>query len=92
MGEKITKDIEDIIEQLKEEKLGESFDIELKRSTDKLPKSFWETYSSFSNTFGGYIILGVTETGNGIKISGVSGVSKIIKDMCNTANNLDKVL
>lgn len=91
MEEKNIKDIENIIEQLKTEKLGESFDIELKRSTDKLPKAFWETYSSFSNTSGGYIILGVTETGDGIKISGVSGAHKIIKDMCNTANNLDKV-
>lgn len=91
MEEKNVKDIKTIIKQLREGKLGESADIEFKRSTDKLPKSFWETYSSFSNTFGGYIILGVTENADGIKISGVSGASKIIKDMCNTANNSDKV-
>ena len=39
-----------LIKQLKAYVLNESYSIEFKKATDKLPKSFWETYSSFSNT------------------------------------------
>lgn len=48
----------DLIENLSVTK--ESCDLEFKESKDSLPKSFWETYSAFANTQGGYIILGVS--------------------------------
>lgn len=49
-------------EELKEWLLNihEKYYIEFKKANE-LPNSFWESYSSFSNTSGGVIILGVVE-------------------------------
>ena len=41
--------------------IGENREVEFKESKNKLPKSLWETYSSFANTKGGFIILGIKE-------------------------------
>ena len=45
--------------------LKESIHIEGKKAEKALPKSLWETYSSFCNTLGGIIILGVDEDKSG---------------------------
>ncbi len=68
----------------------ESSDIELKKANE-LPKSFWETYSSFANTTGGIIILGVEEGNPYNKIVGVKNVSKTITSLWDQLNNSNKV-
>lgn len=47
-----------IIELLK---VGERINLECKKAESNLPNSVWETYSSFANTDGGLILLGVEE-------------------------------
>jgi ATP-dependent DNA helicase RecG len=38
---------------------GEGLAVEFKRFTNELPKSVYETVCSFSNRYGGHILLGV---------------------------------
>ena len=56
-----------------------------------LPKSFWETYSSFGNTSGGTIYLGIEEGKKENKIAGVKDVDKLKKDILLTSRNKTKV-
>lgn len=68
----------------------EKYIMEYKEATN-LPKSFWETYSSFSNTSGGIIVLGVKEALPENQIVGVGNSEKIIADLWNQLSNPNKV-
>lgn len=65
--------------------------IELKESKNALPKEFWPTYSSFSNTNGGLVILGVKESQPNNIIQGVTNTDKVLQDMWNCLSNSEKV-
>lgn len=57
----------------------------------KLPGDFWPTYSSFANTYGGTILLGIKEDKNGFHLVGVADVTKVRTDLFNDLNNQQKV-
>ena len=63
---------------------------EVKSAKNGLPNSIWETYSAFSNGYGGVIILGVIENKDGTWFtSGLDADScqKLIKQFWNDINN-----
>ena len=66
--------------------------LEVKKATNGLPNSIWETYSSFANSEGGLIVLGVEEDKNHqLHISGVNNPDELIRDFWNTINNPQKI-
>ena len=71
----------------------ERVNIEVKAAERGIPNSIWETYSSFANTFGGTIILGIAEdkeTKNFIPM-GVQNPQQMLSNIWNTLNNRQKV-
>jgi ATP-dependent DNA helicase RecG len=68
---------------------GEGLTVEFKRCAKELPKNVYETVCSFSNRYGGYILLGVEDNG---AISGVApeAVSRIKKDFASAMNNAQR--
>ena len=66
--------------------------LEAKKAAGGLPKSIWETYSSFANTNGGVILLGVEELADkSLHIAGLNDPEKLVTDFWNTANNNSKL-
>ena len=62
--------------------------LEVKRSESALPRSLWETYSAFSNSLGGVILLGVAEKPDKtFDFVGVQNADKITQDFWNGVNN-----
>lgn len=74
-------------------KSSERVNVEVKAAQGGIPNSIWETYSSFANTFGGTIILGIGEDKNTRKFVpvGVSEPQKMLPDIWNTLNNRQKI-
>ncbi|MCF0201564.1 MAG: putative DNA binding domain-containing protein, partial [Bacteroidales bacterium] len=59
-------------------------DFEVKEAKSELPKSIWETVSAFSNTSGGWIVLGVKQVGKRFEIQGVDNAEKLEQDFLGT--------
>lgn len=72
---------------------SEKVNIEVKSAQRGIPSSIWETYSSFANTFGGTIILGIGEDKETKRFipQGVSNADNMITDIWNDLNNTQKI-
>ena len=84
-------DIKKLLKNLK----NENKEIECKRCKNSLPKDIWPTYSSFANTDGGFILLGVSEfINNGKKsfeVTGVDNPGKVCDELWTCLENPNKV-
>lgn len=69
-------------------------DFEVKEASGGLPKSMWETVSAFSNTAGGWIILGVkekkSENGSEYIVNGVANPEQLEQDIVTTLRSRSK--
>ena len=66
--------------------------LEAKKAKSNIPNGIWETYSSFANTDGGIILLGVEEKADhSLKVTGVDDAHKLQVDFWNMVNNRQKV-
>ena len=79
------KQIERLVKQ------GEVVHTECKDAFGGLPDSLWESYSSFANTDGGVILLGVKEVDRKFSIAGVPKAATLIKRFWDGVNNREKV-
>lgn len=71
--------------------LKEGLNLEMKTAKSSLPRDFWLTFSSFSNTIGGTVIFGISEGLNENTIVGVDNPDKVIDELFTTLNNNNKV-
>lgn len=71
----------------------ESDELEFKTAKGGFPNSFWETYSSFANTNGGTIVLGVREHNGSLLLDGLDEATteRYRTDFFNMMNNKQKV-
>lgn len=73
--------------------VGERISFECKKCENQIPKSVWETYSSFANTVGGIIVLGITEhmeepdQAKRFEITGVNNPTKLKNEFFDTLNS-----
>jgi len=65
---------------------GEGLTVEFKRCTNELTNNVYETVSSFSNRYGGYLLLGVEDNGEVVGVN-PNAVSNMKKNFVNTLNN-----
>lgn len=69
--------------------MREGLSLEFKRAKNKLPISFWQSYSAFANTQGGTIILGIEEQNGCFALAQLSRetVDKLIQEFWNNVHN-----
>lgn len=70
---------------------SENAAVEFKRARGGVPADFWPSYSSFANTDGGVIILGVREKDGKREVEGLPDVEKTMADIWNAVNNAEKI-
>lgn len=74
-------------------KYGERLTLECKEAEGNIPKSMWETYSSFANTEGGVIFFGIKEhlkendPNKKFEIQGIKNGQKRVKEFWDTINS-----
>ena len=69
----------------------ETAQVECKSAAGGLPNTMWETYSSFANTDGGVILLGVRERNHRFSVQGVSDADLLVKQIWDAVNNREVV-
>ncbi|MDD6032050.1 MAG: ATP-binding protein [Oscillospiraceae bacterium] len=80
-----------MIDFSKIEQYRENNRIEAKKALGGLPKSVWETYSAFANTYGGIILLGVEELADkSFRTIDLPDPEKLIKEFWDIVNNPNK--
>lgn len=73
------------------EQYRENNRIEAKKALGGLPKSIWETYSAFANTYGGIILLGVEEwTDKSLHTVDLPDPDRLIREFWDIVNNPNK--
>ena len=85
------EDLQPVFEQLLQDR--ESDELEFKSAAGGFPKSFWATYSSFANTYGGAIVFGVKEKEGEIQLDGLdeTQIEKYKKDFFNGMHSKQNV-
>ena len=76
------------------EKLKENNQLEVKQSVQGIPNSIWETYSAFCNSYGGTILLGVSEDKHkNLFTCGLTEIqaNNLLKSFWDTINNQTKI-
>ncbi len=74
------------------EQYRENNRIEAKKALGGLPKSIWETYSAFANTYGGIILLGVAEADDGsLYTVDLPDPDRLIREFWDIVNDPNKV-
>ena len=80
-----------MIDFSKIEQYRENNRIEAKKALGGLPRSVWETYSAFANTYGGIILLGVEELADkSFCTVDLPAPEKLIKEFWDIVNNPNK--
>lgn len=63
-----------------------------KNGAERLPESFFKTYSAMANTNGGEIFIGITENIKGdFQVIGINDLDRVLEDLWNGLNNRDLV-
>lgn len=80
-----------MIDFSKLEQYRENNRIEAKKALGGLPKSIWETYSAFANTYGGIILLGVEERADkSLHLVDLPDPDRLIREFWDIVNNPNK--
>ena len=80
-----------MIDFSKLEQYRENNRIEAKKALGGLPKSIWETYSAFANTYGGIILLGVEERADkSLHPVDLPDPDRLIREFWDIVNNPNK--